>query len=93
MLYIHWKKLSTLMEISNFIEIMKKEDGRSVEGHLDNLRSKGRRNKMLLWDYLDSPSPLHNRRTLDQYRYHNLEDTRDRDQTLVSGPRTGGSRG
>ncbi|KAK4212034.1 hypothetical protein QBC37DRAFT_401872 [Rhypophila decipiens] len=41
--------------------------------------------KLLLQHYLDGPSPLHNRRTLDQYRYYNLQDTIERDEDQLFG--------
>ncbi|KAM6511718.1 hypothetical protein FALCPG4_016717 [Fusarium falciforme] len=41
--------------------------------------------EMLYWMYLDQKSPLHVRRTLDQFYYHTLTDTdeRDKDQTIL----------
>lgn len=39
--------------------------------------------KKLLESYLNDAHPLHIRRTLDQYRYHTLEDTTERDETQV----------
>ena len=40
------------------------------------------------WDYLGHDPPFHSRRTLDQFRYPNLHDTRPRDDDQMLYKRT-----
>lgn len=56
----------------------------AVEGREQNLSNRDLNiEQKLLKAYLTNQHPLHLRRTLDQYYYHTLEDTRERDADQV----------
>ncbi|KAM7219551.1 hypothetical protein V8F06_005106 [Rhypophila decipiens] len=89
--YIHWEKKAVVLETANIVKrrpfyprpfpppaIMRANDESSPSEMTTS-------HKLLLQHYLDGPSPLHNRRTLDQYRYYNLQDTIERDEDQLFG--------
>ncbi|KAM7200610.1 hypothetical protein V8F33_003815 [Rhypophila sp. PSN 637] len=75
--YIHWETMETMLKMSLTIDMIRKHQTQENEEP-----TRDQRQEVLLYHYLDRPNPLHIRRTLDQYRYYNLEDTtaRDKDQ-------------
>lgn len=87
--YIHWERKTAVLEMANFL---RKSVLFGVETGSTNVNYSARRHREdqpqeisikhrdLLYSYLSSRSPLHNRRTLDQYRYYNLLSTTERDQ-------------
>ncbi|CAI4215799.1 unnamed protein product [Parascedosporium putredinis] len=62
----------------------RQQDEQQVNELPNDRDSHGRRSGMVLfklyWRYLEEDHPLHPRRTLDQFYYHTLSDTKERDQ-------------
>lgn len=84
--YLHWELQTKQWELKRIMEMPKTEREtnrhRILEDHPLN-EEKG--TQKLYTVYLDEEHPLHVRRTLDQYYYHTLMDTeeRDKDQTGI----------
>lgn len=55
----------------------------AVGGHVDGPNPRWNNEQKLLMAYLTNAHPLHTRRTLDQYYYHTLVDTSERDRDQV----------
>ncbi|KAI1206968.1 uncharacterized protein F4807DRAFT_209818 [Annulohypoxylon truncatum] len=60
-------------------EISRKEAIAEIEKLEKNPQTRLNGTEKMYWMYLDQQHPLHPRRTLDQYYYHTLDDTSDRD--------------
>ncbi|KAL2672658.1 hypothetical protein Neosp_013372 [[Neocosmospora] mangrovei] len=88
--YLHWdleeeiEKLKKVLKKKFFLlgapETMKVQDAKAM------VKKAGLNGtEKLYWMYLDQKSPLHVRRTLDQFYYHTMPNTdeRDRDQTAL----------
>jgi len=77
--YIHWETEPKLLNMTDYIKSIIKEP--------KTARSPGDRHEFLIQAYLNPDpeqcSPLHIRRTLDQYYYYSLEDTTERDKSQL----------
>jgi hypothetical protein len=92
--YLHWeleseqKKLQTILKEHRDNRFARDEARRTahqerMKAALEDPNLGG--TEKLYWRYLDETHPLHPRRTLDQFYYHMLPDTdeRDKDQTVT----------
>ncbi|KAK0748858.1 ankyrin repeat-containing domain protein [Apiosordaria backusii] len=92
--YLHWElqaqqnKLKDIMETKKSLH--REDNGESL--HRDRVKEELAKGpdeicgtEKLYWRYLDEEHPLHARRTLDQFYYHTLTDTkkRDEDQAVI----------
>lgn len=88
--YLHWDLEDEIQKLKKILrkkygfrkapETMKAQDAKEM------IKKPGLNGtEKLYWMYLDQKSPLHVRRTLDQFYYHTLPNTdeRDRDQTVL----------
>ncbi|KAK4196138.1 ankyrin repeat-containing domain protein [Triangularia verruculosa] len=94
--YLHWEQEEEQRKLKNVIAKMsaaKKEkfpsDAAAKEHRQKLIRAALADNNLcgteqLYWAYLDEEHPLHGRRTLDQYYYHTLADTKKRDEDQTS---------
>ncbi|KAK1763331.1 ankyrin repeat-containing domain protein [Phialemonium atrogriseum] len=86
--FLHWEMKEELDKLKKIMKEKKdKKDGQSasrIKGTEMSEKTTLNGTEKLYWMYLDEEHPLHPRRTLDQYYYHNLDNTdeRDADQTV-----------
>lgn len=92
--YLHWELESEQQKLKRIMKEHKDnrltKDEKHKRAHQDRIKNSlademlGETEK-LYWRYLDELHPLHPRRTLDQFYYHMLPDTdeRDKDQTVT----------
>ena len=84
--YLHWELQAQQVEMKKIMD-RTKDDRKPIRERIlkdPDLKDHNGTEK-LYWVYLDEEHPLHVRRTLDQYYYHTLANTeeRDKDQTGI----------
>jgi hypothetical protein len=83
--YLHWELQDQQRNMKEIMKLKKEERKPKRDLILAEPSKDPKGTEKLHWVYLDEEHPLHVRRTLDQYYYHTLEDTeeRDNDQTGI----------
>lgn len=84
--YLHWELQAQQVEVKKILDKTKEERAPIRQRILEAPELEDHKGtEKLYWVYLDEKHPLHVRRTLDQYYYHTLPNTeeRDKDQTGI----------
>lgn len=92
--FVHWETEENMVEMTHVMETVRKGRKNDIDSPDQSQRSipdmkaieehrHWTKNEKLLCAYLYNQPPVHPRRTLDQFYYHMLEDTKERDQDQV----------